>query len=208
MANKIQIRRGLRADLPTLSIGEFGLCTDTRQIFIGTATGNVEIANMNHTHDFTHDHDERYYLQSTIDSLLSGKSDTGHKHTKTEITDFTHQHTESDITGLDKYTKDEVDTALAAKANTSDVNTALALKADKSTVEGHTGNSTIHVTATDKSNWNAKADVEDIPTKTSQLQNDSGFITATEVPEGFSISIGAATPTDGSDVWIQVLETI
>ena len=34
MANKIQIRRGLRADLPTLSIGEFGLCTDTRQIFI------------------------------------------------------------------------------------------------------------------------------------------------------------------------------
>jgi len=31
---------------------------------------------------------------------------------------------------------------------------------------------------------NAKADAEDIPTKTSQLQNDSGFITAAGVPEG------------------------
>ena len=103
---------------------------------------------------------------------------------------------------------EELRTLINAKANTSDVNTALALKADKSTVEGHTGNSTIHVTATDKSNWDAKADAEDIPTKTSQLQNDSGFITATEVPEGFSISIGDVQPTDGSDVWIQVLETI
>jgi hypothetical protein len=203
MANKIQIRRGLRADLPILSIGEFGLCTDTGQIFIGTATGNVEIANMNHTHDFTHDHDERYYLQSTIDSLLSGKSDTGHKHTKTEITDFTHQHTESDISDLDKYTKAEVDNALANKANTSDVNTALASKADKSTVEGHIGNSTIHVTATDKSNWNAKADVEDIPTKTSQLQNDSGFITEEDMPEGFSMSIGASH--NNADVWLKVI---
>ena len=193
----------MRADLPILSIGEFGLCTDTGQIFIGTAIGNVEIANMNHTHDFTHDHDERYYLQSTIDSLLSGKSDTGHKHTKTEITDFTHQHTESDISDLDKYTKAEVDNALANKANTSDVNTALALKADKSTFEGHIGNSTIHVTATDKSNWDAKADVEDIPTKTSQLQNDSGFITEEDMPEGFSMSIGASH--NNADVWLKVI---
>lgn len=203
MANKIQIRRGLRADLPILSIGEFGLCTDTGQIFIGTPIGNVEIANMNHTHDFTHDHDERYYLQSTIDSLLSGKSDTGHKHTKTEITDFTHQHTESDISDLDKYTKTEVDNALANKANASDVTSALALKADKSTVEGHIGNSTIHVTATDKSNWDAKADVEDIPTKTSQLQNDSGFITEEDMPEGFSMSIGASH--NNADVWLKVI---
>lgn len=96
-----------------------------------------------------------------------------------------------------------ISTALAGKANTNDVNTALALKADKSTFEGHTGNSTIHVTATDKSNWDAKADVEDIPTKTSQLQNDSGFITAEDMPEGFSMSIGASH--NNADVWLKVI---
>ena len=91
---------------------------------------------------------------------------------------------------------------------TEELRTLINAKADKTTVEGHTGNSTIHVTAADKSNWDAKADAEDIPTKTSQLQNDSGFITAAEVPEGFSISIGGVQPTDSSDVWIEVLETI
>ena len=159
-----------------------------------------------------------------LSTALSGKSAIGHGHTKSDISDFSHQHTESDISDLDKYTKTEVDNALANKANASDVTSALALKADKATLTGHTGNSTIHVTATDKSNWNAKADAEDIPTKTSQLQNDSefitindipaiptktseltndsGYITADDVPEGFNISIGTQQPAD-ADLWFQ-----
>ena len=40
MSNKILIKRGLKASMPTLDIGEFGLATDTNEVFIGTPTGN------------------------------------------------------------------------------------------------------------------------------------------------------------------------
>jgi hypothetical protein len=44
--------------------------------------------------------DNRYYTESEVDSALSNKSDVGH------------QHTESDVTNLDKYTQAEVDSLL------------------------------------------------------------------------------------------------
>lgn len=43
MSNTIKIRRGLSSNLPTLQIGELGFTTDTRKLYIGTASGNVEI---------------------------------------------------------------------------------------------------------------------------------------------------------------------
>jgi hypothetical protein len=42
MAHKIQIKRGNKADLPTLDDGEFGLCQDTNELFIGN-DGNQKI---------------------------------------------------------------------------------------------------------------------------------------------------------------------
>ena len=43
MANKIQIRRGLLADLPTLDSGELGLATDADNLYIGDPGGNILI---------------------------------------------------------------------------------------------------------------------------------------------------------------------
>lgn len=43
MAQAIKIRRGLKANLPILQVGEFGYCTDTRELFIGSTEGNVLI---------------------------------------------------------------------------------------------------------------------------------------------------------------------
>ncbi len=43
--HKIQIRRGLKADLPVLSEGEFGFCLDTNELFIGASEGNVLVNN-------------------------------------------------------------------------------------------------------------------------------------------------------------------
>lgn len=50
MANKIQVRRGLKANIPTLSAGEPGYTTDTRELYIGTGSGNV---NMGGSHWYT-----------------------------------------------------------------------------------------------------------------------------------------------------------
>lgn len=41
MADKIQIRRGIKEDLPVLDEGEMGFCTDTKELFVGSAFGNV-----------------------------------------------------------------------------------------------------------------------------------------------------------------------
>ncbi|MCC8170146.1 MAG: hypothetical protein LIO59_07310 [Oscillospiraceae bacterium] len=43
MANKIQIRRGLEADLPTLSAGKPAFTTDSQNFYVGTGDGNVNM---------------------------------------------------------------------------------------------------------------------------------------------------------------------
>jgi len=44
-SKRIQIKRGLKEDLPDLSEGEYGLCTDTKEVYIGTATStNIKMA--------------------------------------------------------------------------------------------------------------------------------------------------------------------
>ncbi|WP_254905210.1 hypothetical protein [Clostridium tyrobutyricum] len=44
MANKIQLRRGLKANIPTLDIGEPAFCTDTKEFYIGTKDGNARMS--------------------------------------------------------------------------------------------------------------------------------------------------------------------
>ena len=43
MPNKIQIRRGLKASLPALSAGEPALCTDSKEVYVGSASGNIQL---------------------------------------------------------------------------------------------------------------------------------------------------------------------
>lgn len=45
MANKIQVKRGNRENIPNLNVGEFGLCIDTKELFIGLNDENMKIAN-------------------------------------------------------------------------------------------------------------------------------------------------------------------
>lgn len=44
MANKIKFKRGLKSKLPTLEAGEPAFLTDTRELLIGTGSGNVNIS--------------------------------------------------------------------------------------------------------------------------------------------------------------------
>lgn len=43
MGQRIRVRQGLKADLPTLAEGELGFCEDTFELFVGTSGGNVLI---------------------------------------------------------------------------------------------------------------------------------------------------------------------
>lgn len=81
-------------------------------------TGSGEVSEGDHTHTFAeitnkpttlsgYGITDSLYTQSEVDTLLGGKSDTGHTHT------------ESDITDLDKYTQTQVDSLLAGKVGTT-----------------------------------------------------------------------------------------
>jgi hypothetical protein len=43
MANKIQIKRGLKTNLPILDSGEPGFCTDTGEVFFGDGSANHQV---------------------------------------------------------------------------------------------------------------------------------------------------------------------
>lgn len=78
--------------------------------------------------DSSHNHDDKYYTETEIDTKLANKSDTNHNH----------------------------DSLYDAKGAAAEVQTNLNTVSD--TLNTHTGNSNIHVTTTNKSNWNAAYD--------------------------------------------------
>ena len=47
----------------------------------------------------------------------------------------------------------------------------------------HTTNTVVHVTQEDKDNWNSKAETASIPTKVSQLTNDNGYLTSSNLTD-------------------------
>lgn len=47
MAKRLKVLQGVRVALVALLSGEFGYCTDTRELFIGTGNGNEQIVKYN-----------------------------------------------------------------------------------------------------------------------------------------------------------------
>lgn len=72
MSQLIQIRRGLKVELPLLAEGEMGFCTDTKEIYIGTGNLNTPVNNT-YTHtqltasnSWTIQHNLNKYPQVTV----------------------------------------------------------------------------------------------------------------------------------------------
>lgn len=88
-------------------------------------------ANSTHTHtkseitDFAHNHDDRYYTESEMDTKLNGKSNTGHTHTESEITDLKSYVLTSNI--VDNLTTNNSSKVLSAKQGKTLKDTADAL---------------------------------------------------------------------------------
>jgi hypothetical protein len=98
----------------------------------GTIAGTVAEGNHNHDTVYSklgHDHDDRYYTETEIDTKLAGKANVSHTHddryyTETEVdtklsgkANVSHSHVEADIIDLDKYTQAEVDSKLSGKSD-------------------------------------------------------------------------------------------
>ena len=65
----------------------------------------------------SHTHDDRYFTETEVTNKLAGKSDTGHTHTKSQITHFANTHPDR------YYTESEVNTKLSGKSDTGHTHT-------------------------------------------------------------------------------------
>ena len=90
-------------------------------------------------------------------------------------------------------TKANLDTALADYAKTSDVNSKNALQ-DKAIQDNADAIGAINQTL------ESKADTSAIPTKVSQLENDSNFVTSTEVSANYATKTELASKANASDI--------
>ncbi len=88
------------------------------------------------------------------------------------------------ITTDDYYDKDEIDGMMAQKADESDLT-------------AHTSDTDVHVTVSDKTAWDSKADISDIPTNVSELTNDSDYQTGTDVQTAIVDKADKATTLAG-----------
>lgn len=117
-------------------------------------------------------------------------------------TDSGIQETDIPLSGIfdasNYYTKDETDAAISAYTydkqtiddkitqsgtfdptqyyNKTDIDGQMSGKTDVSAFTAHTADTTVHVTSGEKSTWNAKADISDIPTSNSGLTNDKQYV--------------------------------
>lgn len=115
--------------------------------------------------------------ERTLWNTVSSKADSTHNH-DTDYADIAHSHVKADITDLGDLTVTwagiaDKPSTFPPEAHThddryyteSEITTLLAGKAEASTLSGHTGNTTVHVTQTDKDKWNGKAEAVHTHTK-------------------------------------------
>lgn len=141
-------------------------------------------AEADHTHDYSasnHNHDEDY----AVKAIEADVTDMLQRLFNIE-NGYTEGHTHPNVDVINSITQAMLDAwnTVTSKADKSYVDDELLKKANATALSGHTSSTTIHVTQADKDNWNAKADLDDIPS---------------------SISIGTVKPTDGS-VWYEIIE--
>ncbi|AZV58822.1 hypothetical protein [Clostridium sp. AWRP] len=49
----IKFKRGIKSNLPVLSVGEPAFCTDTKELFVGSSEGNVNLSNVSKVNGHT-----------------------------------------------------------------------------------------------------------------------------------------------------------
>ena len=144
------------------------------------------------------------YTKSEVDTLLNGKADTSHTHTKSQITDFpsygttanticegndsrlsdartptSHTHTKSEITDFPSLATVATSGSYSDLTNKPTIptvnNATLTIQKNGTKVKTFTANASSNVTANIT-----------VPTKVSELTNDSGFLTSHQSLSNYS----------------------
>lgn len=136
-----------------------------------------------------HQHDDLYYERSAIDTYLAAKASNVHAHALEDVTNLVsalegkapigHTHAEladheSRLSLIENgysagHSHDNLEQLAAITALKISIWDTVSAKADRTTLLGHTGNTTVHVTQTDKDKWNTS----DITVGTVQPTNSS-----------------------------------
>ena len=128
----------------------------------------------------SHTHDDRYYTETEIDAKLADKADSSHVHTG--VYDASGA-AASALTAANTYTDEAIDT----------LSETVATKASASDLTSHTGNTTVHISSTERTNWNvAKTHADSAHAPTNAEPNQNAF---SNVVVG-DVTISADTKTD------------
>lgn len=170
-------------------------------------------SDVNHNHDqfysvIDHNHDDSYAVKQVEDDV----QDIEQRLFNIE-NGYTEGHSHPNVDVLNSISQQQVnnwDTVLT-KADKSYVDTSLASKADLTTLNGHTGNTVVHVTQTDKDNWNSKAEISDIPTSLpangGNADTVGGYAPSAFAPSGYGLGMALSSLTLHSATTGKALET-
>ena len=130
--------------------------------------------------DASHGHDDRYYTEAEINTKLSTKADSSHTHTG--VYDVSGA-AASALSSANVYTDEAIDA----------LSETVATKANTSALTSHTGNTTVHITSTERTNWNtAKTHADSAHAPANAEPNQNAF---SNIVVG-NTTISADTKTD------------
>lgn len=151
----IKLKRGVKANLPTLNVGEPALVTDEKELYIGTDTGNVKVTNRADIGDVSTLTTTSKVVAGAINELDSELADIALQLTKIGA--------ESDYTNAFQRALDSMDSVLGGAINipqgkTIDFTTATITKQNVRITGGGTLTGKIIINCTDNDKCNASID--------------------------------------------------
>ena len=111
----------------------------------------------------SHSHNDIYYTETEIDDKLATKADSSHNHTGVYDVNGA---AASALSSAQTYTDEAIDA----------LSETVATKANSSTLNSHTGNTTVHITSEERTNWNlAKTHANSAHAPVNAEENQNAF---------------------------------